>query len=330
MQIWSNIVEAINRDGSCTLVSVADVRGSAPREAGARLLVLKSGDFHGTIGGGALEWEAIASARQAMTQGQASTRLTRQALGPELGQCCGGSVRLLFEVFDASRLSETRALARREREGPFTTRGQITRDGLHRTILDESDETLNPARLVLPDQLTERFGLSRRTVILFGAGHVGRALMMSLAPLPFEIVWVDQREQAFPPVVPASVVPRRRDQVTHELGSAPDGAFVVVMTHSHAADLEIVHAALVADRFGFVGLIGSATKRARFVHRLRESGVTEPQIGNLICPIGIEGINSKEPAGIAVSVAAQLMAHNEENRLRKMKRADLPKAGVNV
>ncbi len=96
MRIWSSVADAIARDGCCAVVTIADVRGSAPREAGARLLVLKGGGFHGTIGGGALEWEAIASARQAMKEGRASARLVRQALGPELGQCCGGSVRLLF------------------------------------------------------------------------------------------------------------------------------------------------------------------------------------------------------------------------------------------
>ena len=321
MRIWSRVADAIARDGTCTVVTIADVRGSAPREAGARMVVHDDGGFHGTIGGGTLEWEAISRARRMMKERRASVRLVRQALGPELGQCCGGSVRLLFEVFDEDRIGEARALAERERDGPFVTEGRITSDGIHRKILDRrSDDDSrfsHSASLELPDRLTERFGQSSRKVVLFGAGHVGRALMMSLAPLPFDVVWVDQREDAFPPVTPANIVPRCRDDVTHELANAPDGSFVVVMTHSHGLDLEIVHAALTANRFGYVGLIGSATKRARFEHRLRDAGVGVAQISKLICPIGIEGINSKEPAGIAVSVAAQLLAYCENSLIGK-------------
>ncbi len=218
-------------------------------------------------------------------------------------------------------MPQARALAARERDGPFMTEGRITRDGIHRKILDPTNDngSRHPqaASLELPDRLTERFGQLPQSVVLFGAGHVGRALMMSLAPLPFDVVWVDQREDAFPPVMPASVVARCRDDVTQELASAPDGSFVVVMTHSHALDLDIVHAALTANRFGYVGLIGSATKRARFEHRLREAGVEDAQIEELICPIGIEGINTKEPAGIAVSVAAQLLAYGDGERIGK-------------
>lgn len=319
MKIWSRVVDAIARDGACAVVTIADVRGSAPREAGARMLVLDAGGFHGTIGGGTLEWEAIASARKAMKKGRASARLIRQALGPELGQCCGGSVRLLFEVFDEDKLGEAQTLAEREHAGPFTTEGLITSDGIRRKIIDVAGSSPHSesASLELPDRLTEHFGQSPQSVVLFGAGHVGRALMMSLAPLPFEVVWVDQREDAFPPVMPANIVPRCRDDVSEELENAPDGSFVVVMTHSHGLDLDIVHAALSANRFGYVGLIGSATKRARFEHRLRDAGVADTQIAQLICPIGIEGITTKEPAGIAVSVAAQLLACSENNLIGK-------------
>ena len=335
MRIWPVVAEMVGSHGRCALVTVAAVRGSAPREPGARMVIAPDGGFHGTIGGGELEWRAIGAARDALSRNAPAATLDRFTLGPDLGQCCGGSVRLLTEVFDRDRLDEIRALAAREAAGPFATRGRIGPRAVERIVIDDAGHatrsaTAGPAPAervlggVVPHEVPpvvieddgiviERFRDPRRPLWLFGAGHVGRALMLALAPLPFDVTWIDEREDVFPAVVPASVRPLRSADPAGELAHAPDGAFVVVMTHNHPLDLAIVHAALAAappgaaGRFGYVGLIGSASKRARFARRLREAGIAEDRIAGLVCPIGMTSIRSKHPAAIAAGIVAQLL-----------------------
>jgi xanthine dehydrogenase accessory factor len=314
--------------GRCALVTVAEVRGSAPREPGARMVIAPDGGFRGTIGGGELEWQAIGAARDALSRDGVGATLDRLTLGPDLGQCCGGSVRLLTEVFDRERLDEVRALAAREAAGPFATRGRIRPQGVERLVLDgpaperpskgrrravdaSGMDAGPPVVLASDDVIVERFHDPRRPVWLFGAGHVGRALMLALAPLPFEVTWIDERADAFPAAMPANVRSVQCVDPTGEVPRAPDGALIVVMTHSHARDLAVVHAALAAGRFGYVGLIGSASKRARFARRLREAGVPDARIAELVCPIGLPTIASKHPAAIAAGVAVQLLERDE-------------------
>jgi xanthine dehydrogenase accessory factor len=161
---------------------------------------------------------------------------------------------------------------------------------------------------------TETFGEAPRRLYLFGAGQVGRALILTLAPLPFAIRWIDPRANAFPSAIPGNVTAVNSADPLVELGTAPQGSFVLVMTHSHALDLAIIEKALRDERFPFVGVIGSTSKRARFVRRLREGGVSEERIAGLACPIGIGGIVSKAPAAIAVAAAAQLIERDEHFR----------------
>jgi xanthine dehydrogenase accessory factor len=147
-------------------------------------------------------------------------------------------------------------------------------------------------------------------VWLFGAGHVGKAVARTMTPLGFEITWIDSRPEMFQDLTPT--VGTLVSRAPHlEITSAPAGAMVVVMTHSHAQDFDIVDAALKRADLGFVGLIGSATKRARFISRLKARGHSEQAIGRLNCPIGIAGITGKEPAVIAASLAAQLLRQRE-------------------
>ena len=310
MRIWSVVAEMVASHGRCALVTVADVRGSAPREPGARMVIAPDGGFRGTIGGGELEWRAIGAARAALSRDAAAATLDRLTLGPDLGQCCGGSVRLLTEVFDRDRSAEVHVLATREAAGPFATRGRIRTHGVERLVVDGMDAG-PPVVLASDDVIVEWFHDPRRPVWLFGAGHVGRALMLALAPLPFEVTWVDERADAFPAAMPANVRPLPSADSAGEVARAPAGALIVVMTHSHARDLAIVHAALAAGRFGYVGLIGSASKRARFTRRLRESGVSDARIAKLVCPIGLSSIGSKHPAAIAAGVAVQLLERDE-------------------
>ena len=142
---------------------------------------------------------------------------------------------------------------------------------------------------------------------LFGAGHVGRALTLALAPLPFDVRWIDSRADAFPSHAPANARLIHSLDPPSELSAAPDGALVLVMTHSHPLDLAIVSAALPQDRFALVGLIGSATKKARFESQMRAAGIGDDQLAKLVCPIGVPGIPGKEPPVIAAAVAAQLL-----------------------
>ncbi len=306
MRVWSTVAEMIAAHGACALVTVAAVRGSAPREAGARMVIGPDGGFRGTVGGGELEWIAIATARDALAKDAPAATVSRFALGPDLGQCCGGSVRILSEVLGRDRLDEVRSLAAREAAGPFRTRGRLGPRAVERAI----DDTLapdGPAVEIEGDLVIERFRDPRHPVWLFGAGHVGRALMLALAPLPFDLTWIDEREGIFPAALPANVRPVRSAGAPAEIARAPSNACIVVMTHNHPLDLAIVHAALAAARFDYVGLIGSASKRARFTRRLREGGIPEARVAQLVCPIGMPSIRSKQPAAIATGIAAQLL-----------------------
>lgn len=247
------------------LVMVAETEGSTPREVGAQMVVTAAG-FHGTIGGGTLEWKALAQAQALLARG--GTRHDSQfVLGPDTGQCCGGRVRLATQVFNPG---EDRALL----------------------------------AALTPEQ-------PRRVVALFGAGHVGRATMLALAQAPFDLRWVDPRPDAFPPVVPGHVRLYGGDPMA-ALEGLPSGAVALVMSHSHVLDFAVVDAALRQPAVARVLLIGSATKRARFLSRLRAAGHTDARLADIICPIGIDGIRSKQPYAIAISTAAGLVALDEQ------------------
>ena len=283
MKVWSLIARTVETQGSCALVSVVRAEGSVPREEGARMVVTANG-FHGTIGGGTLEWKALAEAQRLLGKGTQVKMLT-QSLGPDLGQCCGGRVTLAIESFDPASLAQAKDLAAREQAGPFTLANRLP-------------------------GIVENFGERRRAVLAFGAGHVGRALILSLAPLPFDVTWADPRPEAFPGAMPQNVTGFAGDPLD-VLAAAPEGALAVIMSHSHALDLSIADAALRNPAIAHVGLIGSATKRARFERRLVQAGVDKSRVAAMICPIGIGGIRSKLPAAIAVSVVAQLITLDE-------------------
>ncbi len=312
MLAFRRLIEAIEAEGSAALVTLARVQGSSPREAGARMVVRPSGGFHGTIGGGALEWAALSAAQDALGRGRGRAERRSLALGPELAQCCGGRVDWRIETFDARDLAELRPIAAEEGAGPAIVSAHIGAGGrVERRLMAPHRGDDLTASLPDEDGWTEPVGATARAVYLFGAGHVGRALALALAPLPFAVRWIDPRREAFPAYAPANVALIHAPEPVAELANAPDGALVVVMTHDHALDQEIVTAALAAGRFGYVGLIGSKTKRARFLSRMRAAGLTEAMLGRLTCPIGVPGIEGKDPAVIAAATAAQLLMVNE-------------------
>jgi xanthine dehydrogenase accessory factor len=310
MKAFRRLVEAIEAEGSAALVTLARVVGSSPREAGARMVVRPSGGFHGTIGGGALEFTALEAANEALRRGRGPVLRRSLALGPELGQCCGGRVEWRIETFDKRDLDDVSALAIAESGGSETLSARQGPDGRVQRTLGSSASERKLARLA-DESWTEPLGALARTVYLFGAGHVGRALALALAPLPFAVRWIDPRRDAFPAHAPLNVTLIHASEPATELASAPDNALIVVMTHSHAVDLEIVAEALRVERFGYVGLIGSATKRARFLTQMRTAGLTEVQLARLVSPIGVPGLDSKDPAVIAASTAVQLLTVSE-------------------
>lgn len=314
MEPWRSILKLIERDGAAGLVTVAKVDGSTPREAGARMIVARDGSISGSIGGGPLEWAAIDTARNLIAAGPGAEWKT-VSLGPALDQCCGGRAELLHEAFGpADRdwiapLSESEAselVVRAERGGP----GPYRRREVKGARADE------PISYEKDGPLTERFGEAKTPLLLFGGGHVGRALVAALAPLPFAIRWIDDRPDAFEGARTLGARTVVSALPESELREAPAGAFVLVMTHSHALDLALVAAALPDPRFPYVGLIGSATKRALFERRLAELGVAPAAISRLVCPIGVAGISGKSPSVIAAAVAAELLIERERARTR--------------
>lgn len=269
------LARAVARKGRVVRVAVIQTRGSVPREAGAAMLVWDGGQ-EGTIGGGALEWEAAARARECLGRGRDA--VGAMPLGPALGQCCGGAVRLLWEVYDADRLAQVPERGRYARPLPGT-------DGA--TLVEE----------VTPEG---------RALWIWGAGHVGRALIGVLAPLPgLSLTWADTDAARFPETVPdgVRVVPAR--DLPHLAGHAPEAAEHLILTYSHDIDLALCDALL---RRGFIacGVIGSATKRARFRSRLLKMGHAEAAVSRLRCPIGDPGLG-KHPQAIAVGVAAEIL-----------------------
>lgn len=316
MKPWTHIADLLKSDGVCALATVTHVDGSTPREAGARMVVSAEGRFHGTIGGGTLEFEIIRKAASAARQGGRALVLHDVSLGPDLGQCCGGRARIAIETLTRENLVQALRLAELEAAGTsFATRADIqdgkvgVRDLLALPVDHPFD--LNLDEKCGDGLLIEQFGAARRPLFLFGAGHVGKALVLALAPLPFDITWIDSRSDQFPGPVPANVRKIAATDPATQLDHAPDGAFVLAMTHSHALDEEIMARALLQQRFAYCGVIGSATKRARFTRRLKSRGLNETLIANMVCPVGVTALKSKQPAAIAAGVAVDLMIRDE-------------------
>ena len=300
MAAFRHLKEVVEAEGFGAFVTIAQVEGSAPRERDAYMVVRPSGSFHGTIGGGALEFEAIAHAQEALAR-MAPTHQRSRSLGPDLGQCCGGRVRLRIECFDSKTLPDLAHWAQAERDPDLRL---LRREEAQGAVLRRVAE--HPADLQ-PGEEEERYAPATTPVLLFGAGHVGRALVLALAPLPFAVRWIDPRADWFPVAWPTNAQPVATPNPVAELDAAPPGAFVIVMTHSHPLDLDIVTRALQLGHFPYVGLIGSATKRARFENKLRDLGVEAERIAGLVCPIGAPRVRDKSPAVIAATVAAELL-----------------------
>jgi xanthine dehydrogenase accessory factor len=312
----------------CVVVTIAETQGSAPREAGAKMVVSRDACV-GTIGGGRLEYQATGIARAMLDDPAAGPSLQHFAL-PSLGQCCGGTARLLFEPIAAASsapwravLTELQAAGRPAVMVTATGEGAklvVSADAQHGSLGASADDArvVDAAHAMLKGpagaRLLEAEGwllepLRQQTwdVLLFGAGHVGKALVQVLGALPCGVTWIDGRPELFPDVAPDNVRIVHSDWPLDLVDDAPRDASFLVMTHSHALDLRICEKILKRGDFGYFGLVGSDTKRARFVKRFEAHGIPHEVIERMVCPIGIEGVEGKHPGVIAVAVAAQLL-----------------------
>jgi xanthine dehydrogenase accessory factor len=288
---------ALNSHTSVARVVVANVEGSAPREVGAAMLVWADGQS-GTIGGGALEWQAVLRARGMLAAG--GSRLDRESLGPALGQCCGGAVTLVTEVY--TQIPNGPVVARPGGNMPLD--GQPMPLAVKRLLAAARGQGAMPAPQLLHGWMVEPALPTQRQIWIWGAGHVGRALVNVLSPLPeLSLTWVDIAPDRFPnePGVRVLPVPDPATAVT----LAPKEAEHLILTFSHALDLELCHR-LLAHGFARCGLIGSATKWARFRSRLAALGHNPDQIARIDCPIGVPELG-KHPHAIAIGVAGQML-----------------------
>lgn len=282
------LVEAAAR-GPFSRVLVAEAAGSTPREAGAEIWVWPEAS-EGTIGGGALELQAMARARGGFEG------VERVALGPALGQCCGGRVTLVYEALDAARVAAMAGPVRTLRLGPEAEMPEKVARAVAHGV---------PGPRLIEGWLLEPVAPEPVPVWIWGAGHVGRALAGVLAPLPrFGVAWVDFDAARFGPVPKGA-----RQIVAHNpldlVRFAPPGTHHLVVTHSHDLDLALAHA-ILGQPFASLGVIGSATKAARFATRLGALGHTSAEIARVMCPIGEPSLG-KHPQAIAVGVAAALL-----------------------
>jgi xanthine dehydrogenase accessory factor len=289
--------QAIAAHGPVARVVIAAHDGSSPREVGAAMMVWQDGQS-GTIGGGALEWEALGRARAMLAKG--GTRLDREALGPKLGQCCGGAVTVLTEVYVTPPEPQAGVIAR-------AVDGRAMPLAVRRLIGRARGEGLVPVSHLMHGWFVEPVARPERQVWVWGAGHVGRALVAVLAPLPgVAITWVDVAADRFPDVVPEGVKVLPAPQAEAAVVLATRDAEHLILTYSHALDLTLCHQ-LLMHGFGRVGLIGSATKWARFRSRLAALGHRADEIARITCPIGDPALG-KHPQAIAVGVAAEFLA----------------------
>ncbi|MEO6215136.1 MAG: xanthine dehydrogenase accessory protein XdhC [Sphingomonas sp.] len=332
MTDWADTARAALAREPTALATILATEGSAPRGAGARMVVTADA-LHGTIGGGALEYRVAEQARAILDLPPGSWRVQDYPLGPLLGQCCGGRVRLLIERLDAEAGAWIEAIEKGDGVVSTLKAGVILRTSfpgegapgriVPRTILEHAghvqpgagpvsgrsqlDPDLRRERLVARGPLLEAgteflepVETTGTPLILLGAGHVGRAIASRLPGLPFHLAWFDNRPEM---AETAGVMLETEDAMVACAGvAAPDSA-VLIVTHDHALDYRLTAAAL-SGKAAFVGLIGSQTKRARFISRLQADGIDHDR---LTCPIGLPGITGKEPGVIAVATLAQLL-----------------------
>jgi len=335
---WIATLSALCRSGApAVLVTIVAAKGSVPRAPGTRMIVTADA-LHGTIGGGQLEYKAVEIARDLLAH-RGRRALHRFPLGASLGQCCGGLLQLLFEPVggaaawidalqkhvsqseDAVLIAPVRGDVTLQRMvvGPSTvsgTLGSAARDAEALALARAARLSGTPSGLATLDGDLECFVDVVRPpdfrIVLFGAGHVGRALVRALSGVRCRITWIDARDDAFPAVIPDIAKAVITDTPESEVSRASAGDYFLVMTHSHALDESLAELILDRDDFAYFGLIGSTSKRRRFEKRMEARGMPPSRFARMICPIGIAGVTGKEPDVIAIAVAAQILQLRDE------------------
>jgi xanthine dehydrogenase accessory factor len=339
---WGTTLARLQQQNQpAVMVTVVSITGSTPREAGAKMIITDQKLF-GTIGGGNLEFQACAIARETL-QTSHTQQLRRFPLGAGLGQCCGGLVNLLFEpiVESTAWVNEVQAmqLAGEDWLRAVATSEDLANEGqgcfvLNRHQLEnrqpvnqqQSDlfrqakamllgESSATALLASANEGSYYLELVKKPdfeLLLFGAGHVGRAIVKVLSDMPLNIKWIDSRDDQFPADIPDNVETICTDTPEAEIDAAAAGSYFLVMTHAHGLDQHLAEHILQRPDFAYFGLIGSSTKRRMFEKRMAKRGLPVQSFNNMTCPIGIDGIRSKQPAAIAISVAAQIMQIREQ------------------
>ncbi len=313
---------------ACVLVTVAGIRGSAPREIGAKMIVTAT-ETIGTIGGGQLEYQSTRGAVQML--GDQDSTLRSFPLGSSMGQCCGGVVEVLFEpIADGLPvwLRDLKTLHGQREPAVIATRISksnpakivITEhevfgaevEAANRSLINKARELLsqNPTTMRDVQELFEPVVAPDLNIAVFGAGHVGTAVVSALCDLDCNIRWIDSRPRMFRQV-PTNARAIDASDPSLEVAAMPANSFYLVMTHSHAMDFEICDRILRRCDARYCGLIGSLSKRRRFEKRYRQQGMTQSVIDQLVCPIGVDGITGKKPAEIAVAVAAEILKVRE-------------------
>jgi xanthine dehydrogenase accessory factor len=316
------LTQLLERELAVVRIVIAETRGSAPRGPGAFMLVGRN-EVEGTIGGGRLEWDSVAAARELLDDAGVAARLKKVVLGADVGQCCGGVVGVWLERFTREDLGLLYLASDAGARGAAVLSTTIRGAAVERRLLcgagvdEATDRLLRASRdraqsyamrnaageLAFLERLDDGFP----ALWLYGAGHVGQSLARILMELPLRLTWIDSRAGLFPAMISEGAVIRCDADPVATVSEAPSGAHFLVMTHSHPLDYSLCHAILRRGDFAWLGLIGSQSKAARFRSRLRRDGMGAAAIARLVCPIGIEGIESKWPAAIAVGVAAQVM-----------------------
>jgi len=282
----------IAQHGRVHRVVIAAIKGSSPREVGASMLLWPGGQS-GTIGGGALEYQASQSPKPG---------LRSYPLGPELGQCCGGYVTLVTECFNQPVEATDLFVRQIDRDLPVP----LPMARLQRAMRNGSGVA---AVLCSGGWLAEPIEQPRIPLWVWGAGHVGRAVVHIAAQMQdFEVTWIDTSPDRFPKDAAQNVNIVPAAEPAHLMAHAPIAAQHLVFTYSHALDLAICHAALTRG-FTFCGLIGSASKWARFRARLAALGHNPSEVLKITCPIGDPSLG-KQPISIAISVTQALLLRN--------------------
>ncbi|WP_404480441.1 xanthine dehydrogenase accessory protein XdhC [Novosphingobium sp. BL-52-GroH] len=302
MSQWIGWLRRLAKDVPTAMVSVLASEGSAPRGAGTRMLVTAGGQ-EGTIGGGQLEYRAVEQARAMLDHAPGTWRVQDYPLGPLLGQCCGGRVRLLVERLDPAGLDWLH-----DAEPGRMLATTFAADAVVREVFERETATRQSARGDKPEagtRLVEPVGERPRPVYLFGAGHVGQAIARHMTGLPLHLAWFDTRPEQG---AIDGVTVMAEEDIAHCVEEAPADAAVLILTHDHPLDYHLTLAALARpEPMAFVGLIGSSTKIARFRSRLAADGIGPEALARLTAPIGMAGVTGKEPDVIAISVCAQLL-----------------------